>query len=119
MIKFRQHYVQDTVTGHKAKVWYSTSPRADGTTCVSVYAKNYGAELSPMFAGVRNDTDSQTDYFDKDKVHFAVGSEHYAAALAAAESLQTARQNRRDKKRARAIAKTVAAAQPIASGLYH
>jgi hypothetical protein len=68
MIKFNQFNVQSTVTGEKAKVWYSLDNRFDGRNCVTIYSKDYNRALGRIFAdvgGYKNDTDTQTDYFDK------------------------------------------------------
>ncbi len=85
-VKFQKYYVAGN--GAKAKVWYSLDNRIDGRKCVTIYAKDYDRALSVVFsgAGYTNNTDTQTDYFDKGKVVLFEGNPLYAAARARAES---------------------------------
>jgi hypothetical protein len=78
-IKFRKHFIQSGEI--KAKVRYSFNNHISGKPCVTVYAKDYVRALSKIFASAQNDTDISTDYFDKDRVHFFEGDEHYAEIL--------------------------------------
>ena len=53
---------------------------------MTIYAKSYCDNLSPIFgAAVKNGTDIQTDYFEKDAVRLFPGDALYEAALARAE----------------------------------
>ena len=89
MIKFNKH----NVTSGKVKVniWYSLDRRIDGRKCVTIYAKEYSGKLCAIFDNVENNTDSQRDYFEKDKVNFFEDHPLYATARAAAEAIEAAR----------------------------
>ena len=71
-IKFLQNHI--SVGGNRAKVWYSYNRpghyrQALNEESIVIYAKEYGATcLRSAFDSVVNDTDSQTDYFAKDRV---------------------------------------------------
>ena len=66
-MKFNKHHVTDGET--KARCFYSLDNRVDGRKCVTIYAKDFRGGLGRMFDDeYRNETDSQTDYFDKGKV---------------------------------------------------
>lgn len=69
-IRFLKHKVVNDTTKQSARVWYSLDNRIDGRKCVTIYAKDYGSQLSRVFDSdeVTNRTDTQTDYFDKDSV---------------------------------------------------
>jgi hypothetical protein len=69
-IRFLKHKVVNDDTKQSARVHYSLDNRTDGRKCVTIYAKDYGHQLSKVFASneVENHTDTMTDYFDKDKV---------------------------------------------------
>lgn len=70
----------------KARVHYSLDNRTDGRKCVTIYAKDYDRALGRIIAeGYKNDTDTQTDYFDKGCVRIFEDSPLYAAARARAE----------------------------------
>lgn len=67
MIKFNKFNVTNGTD--KARVSYSLDNRADGRKCVTLYAKDYSDTLAKVFGDLyRNETDFQTDYFDKGKV---------------------------------------------------
>ena len=87
MIKFNQNNVTDGT--NRIKVWYSFSGEI-----ICVYAKEYGRQLSKIFDDVVNDTDTMTDYFDKDSIYLNPGDEHYAAAKAAGEKKNAANKKR-------------------------
>lgn len=75
-IKFLQHAVSDGKV--KIKVWYSTF----SDDSVSIMADEYGANLGKLFPNmVKNDTDSQTDYFEKDTVRIFSTSPYYKLVL--------------------------------------
>tara|TARA_R110000772_G_scaffold268728_2_gene398273 strand:+ start:9522 stop:9785 length:264 start_codon:yes stop_codon:yes gene_type:complete len=86
MIKFNKYNVTDTETKVKARVHYSVDNRIDGRKCVTIYAKDYDRKLGEIFAEYRNETDTQTDYFDR--VHVDLFEDHplYDAARARAEA---------------------------------
>jgi hypothetical protein len=86
-IKFQKFYVTDGRT--RARVSYSLDNRADGRKCVTLYAKDYTDALRTVFgpAEYRNDTDTQTDYFDKGRVVLFEESPDYAAARERAEAV--------------------------------
>lgn len=84
MVKFQKFYVTNGTT--KARVHYSIDNRADGRQCVTLYARDYGHALGEVIAdGYTNDTDSQTDYFDKGRVCLFSDHALYPAARARAE----------------------------------
>lgn len=75
-IKFMQHAVTDGV--NKIKIWYGTYD--DGS--VSINGSSYSDDLSKLFPGiVKNDSDSQSDYFEKDSVRLFSTSPYYKLAL--------------------------------------
>ena len=83
-IRFRKHFVTDGTT--KARVFYSLDNRCDGRACVTMYAKDYERGLGRIFGAVyQNDTESQSDYFDKGKVVLFEDHPLYASARQCAE----------------------------------
>jgi hypothetical protein len=89
-IKFQKHFVTNGT--EKARVSYSHGPlcvyengRVVGTReAITLYAKDYGHALGRVFAdvgGYQNDTDSQTDYFDKGRVRIFPDSPLWDSAL--------------------------------------
>jgi len=108
-IRFLDHFVTDDTT--KARVSYSAGKSYVGPTgneareCVTLYAKSFddGDNLGRIFAGIyQNDTDLQTDYFDKGRVKLFIDHPLYEAAMAAcmkAEKRWHERRDRRDAKR--------------------
>ena len=86
-IRFNKYHVTDGQ--HKAKVFYSLDNRVDGRKCVTIYAKDFGSELSKLFADeYQNDSDSMTDYFDEGKVVLFEGHPLYSVARTRVERLQ-------------------------------
>lgn len=85
-IKFNAHHVTNGT--EKAKCHYSLDNRTDGRKCVTIYAKDYGHALGRVIVdgAYQNDTDSQTDYFDKGRVVLFEGHALYAAARVRAEA---------------------------------
>lgn len=65
---------------HRAKVRYYV----DDNKVIHITAKDYGNQLSGIFHPnmVRNDTDTQTDYFDHDHVKIAPAHRQYDALFA-------------------------------------
>lgn len=85
-IKFNKHHVTNGAT--KARVHYALDNRADGRKCVTLYAKDYGHALGSLFSdNYKNDTDFQTDYFDKGRVVLFEDHPEYAAARVRAEQV--------------------------------
>jgi hypothetical protein len=79
-ITFGKHAVK--TADNKAKVFYSRNIWAQSApdmpvATISLYAKEYGSQLSPIFAKTRNDSDLMTDYIETDKVTFYEGSAMY------------------------------------------
>lgn len=75
-IKFMQHAVTDGA--EKVKVRYSVYD--DGS--VSISASSYADNLTKIFPGiVDNNSDSQTDYFERDSVRLFSTSPYYKLAL--------------------------------------
>lgn len=90
MIRFNKHHVTDGIT--KSRVFYSLDNRVDGRKCVTLYAKDYDHNLGHVFeSAYENDTDSQTDYFEKGTVRLFEGHPMYAAARVRAEANELAR----------------------------
>lgn len=84
-VKFQKYYVAGN--GAKAKAWYSLDNRIDGRNCVTIYAKEYSGDLVKVFGSlVIDNSDSQSDYFEKGKVVLFEGNPLYAAARARAEA---------------------------------
>ena len=85
MIKFNKFNVTNGT--EKARVFYSLDNRVDGRKCVTIYAKDFGGALARIIDSGEylNDTDSQSDYFDKGRVVLFEGHPLYAAARARAE----------------------------------
>lgn len=50
--------------------------------CITIYARCY-ERLPAELGAIQNDTDTQTDYFDSDKVYLEPGDKYYTEALAA------------------------------------
>ena len=96
-VRFMAHYVTDGK--NKAKVRYYASQDRSGRAFVDVDAKHHGAQLGRMLPGVRNDTDTMTDYFCKDSVRIYSGSPLYPAALARVNANEATRDARRAKRR--------------------
>ena len=67
MIKFNKFNVTNGAI--KARVHYSIGGRVDGTSAVTIYAKDTVNELHNIFSSeYKNDSDSTTDYFESGKV---------------------------------------------------
>ena len=86
VVKFNKHNVVNTRTKAKCRVYYSYSRATERyPEHVTVRAKDYGEELSPVFHGtdlaVKNETDSMTDYFVKDRVDIKADHPLFADAL--------------------------------------
>ncbi|HEU4951533.1 MAG TPA: hypothetical protein VFT46_06260, partial [Holophagaceae bacterium] len=89
-IRFLQHSVTDGT--HKARVHYSLDNRTDGRKAVTIYAKDYDNALGDIFGkAYKNDTDIQTDYFEKGRVVLFADHPLYREARAAVERFQAKR----------------------------
>lgn len=85
-IKFNLHNVVNTETKAKARVFYSLDNHISQKPCVTIFAKDVLEKMAPVFAaGVQNDSDSMTDYFEGDRIRFFEDHPLYAEARAAAE----------------------------------
>jgi hypothetical protein len=83
----------------KARVHYSASVGYDGRKSVSIYSKDYDRTLGEIFkVGYKNDTDSQTDYFDKGRVSIYEGHPLYTKAVERVKLNDAALEARREKK---------------------
>lgn len=86
-VKFQKYRV---VKGaEKARVHYSLDNRTDGKKCVTIYDKDYGHALSRVLGSdaYKNETDIQTDYFEKGCAVLFEGHPLYAEARAAVEKI--------------------------------
>lgn len=83
-IKFNKYYVTNGTV--RARVHYSLDNRTDGRKCVTMYAKDYSGKLGVVLADAyKNDSDSQTDYFETGKAVLFEGHPLYIAARTRAE----------------------------------
>jgi len=81
IIQFNKHAVVNKTNGEKAKVFYSLNNRIDGRECVTLYEKEYKRNLQKVFdSGVKNDSDSMTDYFETSRITFFKDSPFYEKA---------------------------------------
>ena len=86
MIKFNRYNVTNGKI--KARIHYSLDNRCDGRKCVTLYAKDYDRRLGEIFTDTyKNDSDLQTDYFDKGRVNLFETHPLYRQARAKAESI--------------------------------
>lgn len=125
MIRFLDHYVTNGAV--KARVSYSAGKNYVGTTgnecreCVTLYAKSFddGDRLGLLFPEqYQNDTDSQTDYFERGRVKFFTDHPLYWTALAASKRVSqkwSERQGRLSERREARRAGRVAMVAPVAS----
>ena len=83
-VKFNKHHVASN--GLRARVWYALDGLTSGQQCVTLYAKDSDGNLGKIIPDAyKNDTDIQTDYFEKGRVRFFEDHPLYAAARARAE----------------------------------
>lgn len=91
MLRFNKHHVVDTTSQVKARVFYCLDNRTDGRKVVTLYAKDYGGTLGVMFDNAyENNTDLQTDYFEKGTVRLFENHPLYAVARQRAEANKAA-----------------------------
>lgn len=81
-MKFMKYYVEND-QGERTKCFYMPSER-NGRKCVIVCASRYDGNLS-FLPNCENNSDSQTDYFEKDSVRIFEGDPLYPAVLARVE----------------------------------
>jgi hypothetical protein len=67
--------------GRYIPVWYSNATLTNGKTAITIYAKSYCHSIPKELGNVQNDSDMMTDYHEKDKTRFYLGSAEYAALL--------------------------------------
>jgi len=85
-IKFNRHYVTNGAL--KARIWYSLDNHVSGRRVVTLYAKDYERTLGAIIpSGYENDTDYQSDYFDKGRVRLFEDHPLYGVARARAEAI--------------------------------
>lgn len=73
--------------GKYSPCWYSLGRLVDGRTAITVYAKCILKDLPRELGPVQNDTELQTDYFDKDRIRFFEGSPEFTQLLPLATKL--------------------------------
>lgn len=61
-IKFNKYHVTNGEI--KSRVFYSLDNRTDKRKCVILYARDYDRSLGKIFSEYKNESDSQTDYFE-------------------------------------------------------
>lgn len=86
-ILFRRHYIQNADTKKKCRVWYSLDNRMDKKPCVTIYAKGH---LDSMIGIIdfENNTDTMTDYFEKDRAVIFESHPQYEEARMFIESMK-------------------------------
>lgn len=86
-IRFNRYFVTDGTT--RARIYYSLDNRVDRRLCVTLYEKGYDRNLGKIFGDLyRNDTDSQTDYFDEGRVNLFEDHPLYQVARNRAEAIR-------------------------------
>jgi hypothetical protein len=76
MIKFMYNGIKEDSKLHKG--WYSKGTYAKGDTeTITIYADSYARFPKIEGLNIENDTDSQADYFDRDKIRVAPGNKLY------------------------------------------
>ena len=76
--------VKVTLNGIKVDGEYMSCYFSLGDGCVHVYARKYSSRLPAELGMVKNDTDSQTDYFETDRVKVTPLSKFYAVCYRSA-----------------------------------
>jgi hypothetical protein len=96
-IKFNQHNIRNIITGEKARVNYSVDPDIKtGEARVIIYGKDILEDLGKIFPPelVQNNTDTMTDYFEKDRVILFPSSPYFKDADRAARKRLSSNQKR-------------------------
>lgn len=85
-IKLRRYYCQNATTGKKVRCWYHRGSYTFAPDAVTIYAKSHCDRLADVFTPgrVKNETESQTDYFEKDRVRILPGDPLWDEACAMA-----------------------------------
>jgi hypothetical protein len=107
-VRFMRHYVTNGVT--KARVHYfaheAYGRNGELGAVVVLYAQDYRDSLYEMFGDIyQNNTEIQSDYFEKGHVVLNAAHPLYPAALTAAKAALAAREERWAKTQARRAAK--------------
>ena len=88
VVKFQKYYVTDGTV--KVKVHYSVDNRTDARKSVTIYAREYDYNLGKLFPGhYHNNTEIETDYFEKGHVVLFEDHPLYAEARKRAEQTNT------------------------------
>ena len=84
-IKLRRYYCQRD-NGPRVRCWYSRGSLRSAPDAVTIYAKSYSDSLADVFPPerVENNTELQTDYFEKDRVRILPGDPLWEDACAMA-----------------------------------
>ena len=86
-LKFNRYHITDGKT--KVRVSYNLDSRIDSKKCVTIYAKDYGNQLSRFFPEIyQNDSDSMTDYFETGRVNLFEDHPSYKIARARVEDFK-------------------------------
>jgi copper chaperone CopZ len=97
MLKFMYNGIK--LNGELFKAWYSigsTRGYAEGT--ITIYAKDYKSFPQVDGLQVQNNTDSMTDYFEKDRIRVTPDNKFYNEVLAAYNKQEEHRQNKINKR---------------------
>jgi hypothetical protein len=79
-MKFMKYYVESD-EGKRVKCDYSYGKTPDGRVCITIHAREYGAQLR-FLPSCENNSDTMTDYFEKDRVRVYDNSPIYAEVKA-------------------------------------
>lgn len=84
-IKLRRYYCQRD-NGPRIRCWYSRGSLCSAPDAVTIYAKSCADSLADVFPPerVENNTELQTDYFEKDRVRILPGDPLWDEACAMA-----------------------------------
>jgi hypothetical protein len=97
MLKFMYNGIK--LNGELFKAWYSigsTRGYAEGT--ITIYAKDYTSFPQVDGLQVQNNTDSMTDYFEKDRIRVTPDNKFYNEVLTAYNKQEEHRQNKINKR---------------------
>lgn len=98
-VKFMHNGIK--VNGKLYRAWYSIGNcRKLAESTISIYAKDY--EGFPEIDGltIKNDTDSMTDYFEKDRIRVTIDNPFYQSVYNALKLHEEKVEIKRNKKRA-------------------